>query len=358
MFNRLLAILALLATACSPAAAPAPTVAPAAATRPTAAATHTVRLGASNAGATNAPFYLAEELGYFAGQGIALDQVFFPSASEVIPALTRGDLDGAVVGVNPATLNALAGNFGIKLVADGGSQLPGFASNVFVVAREMEGTIKGPADLRGRKVALTPPGLGTASGYMLSKYLAQANLTPSDVDITPLTFPDQVAALSNHSIDAALMAEPFATRVVQTGGGALLVPGDKVSPGQQVVAIVFSERFITAQREIGVQLLTAFLQGARKYMAAFSTGEDRDHVIQILVQKTDIKDPELWKQIYPTGVNPNGELNLQSMLDAQDYFQKLGLVQNPVDFARAMDPTFIQSAVQQLGPAPTPQPRS
>ena len=46
------------------------------------------------------------------------------------------------------------------------------------------------------------------------------------------------------------------------------------------------------------------------------------------------------------------------MLDAQDYFQKLGLVQNPVDFARVVDTTFIQSAVQQLGPAPTPQPRA
>jgi ABC-type nitrate/sulfonate/bicarbonate transport system substrate-binding protein len=91
---------------------------------------------------------------------------------------------------------------------------------------------------------------------------------PSDVDITPLNFPDQVAALTNHSIDAALMAEPFATRVIQTGGGALLVPGDKVSPGQQVVAVVFTERFIANQRDVGIQLLAAYLQGARKYTAA------------------------------------------------------------------------------------------
>lgn len=349
MLNRLLALLALLLTACSPPPVAAPTVAP----RPTVGATHTVHLGASNAGATNAPFYLADELGFFASQGITLDQVFFPSASEVIPALTRGDLDAAVVGMNPATLNALAGNFGIKLVADGGSQPPGFASNIFVVAREMEGTIKGPADLRGRKVALTPPGLGTASGYMLSRYLAQANLSPSDVEITPLNFPDQVAALTNHSIDAALMAEPFATRVIQSGGGAFLAPGDKVSPGQQVVAVVFTERFISSQRDVGVQLLAAYLQGARKYMAAFSSGDDRDHVIQILTQKTDIKDAELWKQIYPTGVNPDGELNLQSMVDSQDYFQKLGLVQNPVDFSKVLDASFIQAALQKIGPAPT-----
>ena len=67
-------------------------------------------MGASNAGASNSPWYLADTLGYFAEHKLTLNEVFFPSASEVIPALTRGDLDAAVVGITPATLNATAGN--------------------------------------------------------------------------------------------------------------------------------------------------------------------------------------------------------------------------------------------------------
>jgi ABC-type nitrate/sulfonate/bicarbonate transport system substrate-binding protein len=97
---------------CSSSAAPTPTQAPSATTGSAPAAASagsaTVRVGASNAGAGNAPWYLADTLGYFTEQKLTLDQVFFPSASEVIPALTRGDVDAAVVGVNPATLNARA----------------------------------------------------------------------------------------------------------------------------------------------------------------------------------------------------------------------------------------------------------
>jgi NitT/TauT family transport system substrate-binding protein len=359
VFIRLLGAFALgLALAgCSPAAAPTPTQAPSATAAPTAAAGNTtVRVGASNAGAGNAPWYLGDTLGYFTEQKLTLNEVFFPSASEVIPALTRGDLDAAVVGVNPATLNATAGNFGIKIVGDAGSQPPGYALNVFVKAKEVAASINGPGDLRGRKVALTPPGLGTASGYMLSKYLAQAGMTPSDVDITPLNFPDQVAALTNHSIDMAQMAEPFATRVIKSGGGELLVTGDEVDPNQQVAVMVYTDKFISSQPDAANKLMVAYLKGARAYVDAVSTGKDRDRVIQILMEKTDLKDPQLWVDMYPTGIQPDGTINVQSIADTQAYFQKLGLVQNPVDLSKAVDTSFTQAAVKTLGSVGPPPP--
>jgi NitT/TauT family transport system substrate-binding protein len=354
VFNRIFGAVAagLLLTACAPSTSQpqaAPTAAP---TAGSAAATTTVRVGASNAGAGNAPWYLGDVLGYFTEQKLTLDEVFFPSASEVIPALTRGDVDAAVVGVNPATLNATAGNFGIKIVADAGSQPPGFALNVFVKSKEVAASINGPADLRGRKVALTPPGLGTASGYMLSRYLAQAGMTPSDVDITPLNFPDQVAALTNHSIDMAQMAEPFATRVIKSGGGDLLVTGDQVEPNQQVAVMVFTERFMTSQPDVANRLLVAYLKGVREYMGAFISGADKERVIQVLMDKTDLKDRALWDAMYPTGINPDGTVNVQSIADTQAYFQKLGLVQNPVDLSKAVDTSFVQAAVKTLGPGP------
>jgi NitT/TauT family transport system substrate-binding protein len=191
---------------------------------------------------------------------------------------------------------------------------------------------------------------------MLSRYLAQASLSLSDVDVVPLNFPDQVAALTNHSVDAALMAEPFATRTIQSGGGALLVTGDQVVPGQQVVGMVYTDRFATTQHDDGVRFMLAYLRGLRTYLGAFSTGEQRDRVIQILTTKTDIKDPQLWSSMYPTGANPDGQLNVQSVADSQTYFQQLGLVQNPAELSKVVDTSFVQAALQTLGPAPTPAP--
>jgi NitT/TauT family transport system substrate-binding protein len=242
------------------------------------------------------------------------------------------------------------------MVADAGSQPPGYALNVFVKSKEVAGSINGPGDLRGRKVALTPPGLGTASGYMLSRYLAQAGMTPSDVDITPLNFPDQVAALTNHSIDMAQMAEPFATRVIKSGGGVLLIPGDAVEPNQQVAVMVYTEKFMSSQPDAANKLMVAYLRGVREYMDAMSTGKDRDQVIQILMDKTDIKDPQLWADMYPTGIQPDGTINVQSIADTQAYFQKLGLVQNPADLNKAVDTTIVQAAVKTLGSVGPPAP--
>lgn len=341
----------MLVAACAP-AAPAATPAPTGK-----AAAQTVHYGYSSAGAVNGPVYIADSLGYFADQGIAIDYILFPSASEVIPAVTRGDVDVAAVGINPATLNALAGNFGIKLVADTATQFPGFPLNVLVVSRELAGTIKGPADLKGHKIALTPPGLGTASGLLLSKYLAQANLTPADVDIVPLTFQDQLAALTNRSVDAAMMSEPFATQAVKKDVASVLVGTDKVAPGYQVTGLLYTDKFSATKHDLAVAWMTAYLKGVRAYLAAFGgNATDRDKMIQIMVERSDIKDPQLWTEMLPTAASPDGRLNLQSIAESQAYFQKLGLAQNAPPVESLVDTSFAEAAVKALGPGPTPVP--
>ncbi len=368
MFLRFFVVLLLLAFAligCAPAANVTPTPSqaqPAQAAQPApppAAGARSVRFATPNAGAVNAPIYIAESLGYFADQGISLEYVFFPSASEIIPALSRGDVDVAAVGINPASLNALAGNFGIKLVADVSTQFPGFPINVLVVRKDIAGAVTGPADLRGRKIALTPPGLGTAGGFLLSRYLAQANLTPNDVDIVPLPFPEQVAALVNGSVDGALMTEPFATQVITHGAGSLLITTDHVVPNHQVAGLVYTERFSSAERDLGTGFMIAYLKGVRVFMSAFGEpGTDKDGVIQILTRRTDIKDPLLWADMYPTGASPDGQLNLQSISESQTYFQQLGLIQSTPPVNSLVDASFAQAAVQTLGsgqpPAPAP----
>jgi len=363
MLPHLLVALAAVAaiSGCAPAAqapAPAPPAPTAAVAQPQSTApaktAATVNYGYSTAGAINGPVYLAEEYGYFAEQGITLNYVQFPSASEVIPSITRGDVDVAAIGINPATLNALAANFGIKLVADTGTQFPGFPLNVVVVTNEMAGTIKGPADLKGHKIALTPPGMGTASGFLLSKYLAQGGLTVNDVDIVPLTFQDQVAALTNRSVDVAFMAEPFATQVVRQNIGKILTGSDVMLPGYQVTGLLYTEKFMSSHA-LAQGFMIAFLKGVRVYMAAFGgTATDQDRVIGVMTKRTDIKDAQLWKDMIPTGSSPDGAVNLQSIAEAQAYFKSLGLVQNTPDPATLVDTSFAQEAVRELGPGATP----
>jgi NitT/TauT family transport system substrate-binding protein len=362
MFQRLLiVIVGLVMVACAPSATPAqaPAAAPTSgsATTATSIPTVTVNYGYSTAGAINGPVYIAEEMGFFAEQGIAVNYVLFPSASEVIPSISKGQVDAAAVGINAATLNALAQNFGIKLVADTGTQFPGFPLNIIVVTNEMAGTIKGPADLKGHKIALTPPGLGTASGFLLSKYLAQANLTPNDVDIVPLNFADQVAALTNRSVDAGMMAEPFATQAVKQNIGKVLTGTDTVLPGYQVTGLLYTDKFMSSSHDVASGFMIAFLKGVRVYMDAFGgNAVNRDQVIQIMTKRTDIKDAQLWAEMTPTGSSPDGAVDLPSITASQDYFKGMGLVQVTPDPSTFVDTSFAQNAVKVLGPGTKPVP--
>lgn len=339
------------AAAASPSTGPAssPVAVPAAA--PSAGPTTTLRVGLGNASASNAGIYIADGLGYFAQQGLALSYVDFGSASEVMPALARGDLDIGDVGINPALFNAVARGFGIKLVADKGSMPPGFGFTSMVVATQLADTIKGPANLKGHTLAMTPPGLGTSNGFVLNKYLGSVNLTPNDVQIVPIAFPDQIVALANRSIDAAIMAEPFATRAVQNGSGTRLATFDQIDPGQQVAGLVYSDAFIAQHHDLAVAWMTAYVRGIRTYNAAFVNGVDKDRIVSILADKTGIQDTALWGSMIPAGLNVDGKLNEQSVADAAKYFQSIGLTPEVPAVSTYVDNSFTEAAVQALGPA-------
>ena len=357
-----LGVLGLVVGACAPASAPAaaPATSPAAVgpgVSASPAATGNLRVvdvGLGNASASNAGIYVADGLGYFAEQGLEIHYVDFGSASEVMPALARGDLEIGDVGINPALFNAVARKFGIKLVADKGSMPPGFGFTSFVVAASVADQIKSARDLKGRTLAMTPPGLGTSNGFALNAYLSQANLTPSDISIVPIAFPEQIAALTNHSVDAAIMAEPFATRAVQTGIGVRVATLDQIVPYQQVAGLVYSDKFIAEHHDLGVAWMSAYIRGIRAYDAAFTSGTDKDRIIGILADKTTIKDKQLWAAMIPAGLNPDGKLNEQSIADAANYFQAAGLTPEVPPVSTYLDTSFTDAAVKALGPAPTP----
>lgn len=377
-----LVLLGVLNAACGPAAAPASTPAPPTAlttvptqppsaptlpppnattpspagagrVAPAATTSRVVHVGLGNASASNAGIYVADGLGFFAEQGLEINYVDFGSASEVMPALARGDLEIGDVGINPALFNAVARHVGIKLVADKGSMPPGFGFTSFVAASSLADQIRSPSDLKGRKLAMTPPGLGTSNGFALSKYLAQANLSPNDIDIVPIAFPEQIAALANHSVDAAIMAEPFATRAVQNGVGVRVATLDKIDPYEQVAGLVYSDAFIANHRDLGIAWMTAYVKGVRAYNAAFINGIDKERIISILADKTDIKDTQLWGSIIPAGLNADGKLNDQSIADAAKYFQTVGLTPEVPTVSSYVDQSFTDAAVNNLGPAPT-----
>ena len=309
----------------------------------------TVKVGLSSASPSNAGAYVGDGLGLFEQQGIRVEHVIFNSASAVAPAMINNQIDVADVGINPAMFNTVIPAHA-KVVADKGSTPPGFGFTSIVVRKDLADKIKGPADFKGIQFGMTPPGLGTSNGYALGVWLATAGATVNDFHIQPIPFPEQVAALSNKALDAAMMAEPFATQAVNNGIGVRLISSDKMVPYQQVAAITYTSGFIQ-KPDLATKYMVAYLQGIRAYLDAFKKGLNKDKIVGILAKETGIQDTKLWGEMIPAGLDPDGKLNVKNIQEEEDYFKKLGLIKDTTPAADTfIDESFAQQAARTLGP--------
>lgn len=147
-----------------------------------------------------------------------LDVSYFNAGPEASEALLSGAIDATYIGPNPA-INAFAKSNGkaIRIIAGATS------GGAFLVTKP---TITKPADLQGKKLAT--PQLGNTQDVALRAWLKKNDLSTDtsgggDVSITPQANADTLTAFKSGDIDGAWVPEPWATRLVQEGGGKVLV---------------------------------------------------------------------------------------------------------------------------------------
>ncbi len=299
-------------------------------------------------GISDAAIYIGQAKGYFKDQGIELDSLSFASASQMVAPLGTGELQVGGGASSAGLFNAIGRRVGIVIVADKGNMNPGHGYEAIVVRKELAGTIKGPKDLKGRTVAISAPDIGPE--VTLDAYLRQAGLTEKDVNLVAVPHADMLQALKNGSIDAGLPIEPFVSRIVAAGVGSVLVRDDSVTPGHQVAVVLFSEKFVQ-QRELAVRFMKAYILGARFYNDAFvkKLPAKRAEAIDILAKATKV-DPALLETMVMPGINPSGKVNLDSLSEIQKWFVKKGSQQKFIELSKAVDLSFAEEAVRQLGP--------
>jgi NitT/TauT family transport system substrate-binding protein len=238
---RLLLALPLLLVACaSPAAGDGSTVA--------------LRLGYFP-NVTHATAIVGVERGIFAdklGSGVTLTTQVFNAGGDVVEAIFSGGLDASYVGPNPA-INAWAQSEGTAIRIVSGATSGG----AFLVVRP---DITGPDQLAGRKLA--SPQLGNTQDVALRAWLKdqgyQTDLEGGgDVSILPQANADILTAFSAGDLDGAWVPEPWATRMVEEGGGHVLVDERDLWPDGEFVTthLVVATEFLESHPDIVKRLL-------------------------------------------------------------------------------------------------------
>jgi ABC-type nitrate/sulfonate/bicarbonate transport system substrate-binding protein len=358
--RRLLALVlvlgALMPAAIGGSAPPAAAIAPDDA--PAAQAPLRVRLSGQRL-AVESLVWLAEERGYFRGEGLEIEHVTFGSASEMIPALATGQLEAAPMPANPAMWNAVARGVNARVVVDLGTYRPGESEQALMVRRAVydAGRWRGLDDLRSLSLAITPPGKATTTACALSVGLQQAGLTLDDLNIQPITFPDMVGALANGSVDAAMMVEPFLSRALQQGTAVRALGLGDMYPNFTIATLGFADSLYT-NRPAARGFVRAYLRALREYLPAVAgqSGEAaRAQIHEIIARGTGI-DLATVSTMTPPYFNPNGLPNRTSMMYCYEFFRGQGLVTQAIPDAVLQNTLWgtdlVEDVLNEIGRVP------
>ncbi len=191
----------------------------------------TVRLG-HFANVTHATAIVGVEKGIFAASLGAdkLEVKTFNAGPAAVEALLSGGLDATYIGPNPA-INAFVKSDGKAVRIVSGATSGGAALVV-------KPSVADAAGLRRKKVA--SPQVGGTQDVALRQWLASKGLktTPQgggDVSIVPQENAQTLETFRAGQIDGAWVPEPWATRLVQEGGGKVLVDERELWPDGQFV---------------------------------------------------------------------------------------------------------------------------
>ncbi len=304
--------------------------------------------------ATDGPLYIAMEKGFFKQQGLEVEFVDINGVDAIGP-LANGQMDVSVGAIYSGLFNAIGRGVEIRLVATKGSiavrpnrEKP---ASALVLRKELadSGAIKDYQDLRGRTIAVAS--LGATQEETLDAALRQGGMSVADVSLKTMPFPDTLPALANGSIDAAMELQPWIAQ--GTAKGILRVWRDsaEMTPGLQTNALTFGPSVPQIGREAGDRFITAYTQGLRYYNDAIGPKRANwNEFVQIMTRNTTLKDPALYEQVGWTYMNPDCSLNATSVVDNLDWYEAHGYVKQRPDLRVAIDDSYCQYALKQLGP--------
>jgi NitT/TauT family transport system substrate-binding protein len=192
------------------------------------------------------------------GAGVQIEWKAFNAGPSVIEAIFAGAIDLSYVGPNP-TVTGYVRSQGeaVRVIAGAAS---GGAS---LVVRQGAG-IQKTSDFHGKKVGT--PQLGNTQDVALRAWMRANGLKPrdkgGDVQVLPISNPDQLTLFRKGQLDAAWAPEPWAARLVHEGGGRVFLDERDLWPNHQFVItdLIVSLKFLKQHPDVVKNFLRAHVE--------------------------------------------------------------------------------------------------
>jgi NitT/TauT family transport system substrate-binding protein len=295
------------------------------------------------------PVYIALEKGYFRDAGIEVTLERFTSAAQAMAPLSTNQIQVAGGAPSAALFNAFSRGWPVRIVFSRTADHPGFSVDTLSVRTDLQSVVKTLQDFKSRKIAVNAPNAGLQ--YMVGKMLESVGLTIRDVNVVYMPWPNMGPAFTTQAIDAGALVEPFVTQYAESGVAFPFKRAADVitNPPFEVAVILYNADWADQHPDQAKAFAVGYLKGARDYYDAMKGGTQRKDVVATLMKYGRLKDPALYDKMQWGYADPNGDFDIRSLRDQQDWHASQGSVPNKVDVGAMIDHRFLDYALQKLG---------
>jgi NitT/TauT family transport system substrate-binding protein len=154
-----------------------------------------------------APFYAAQQQGYFAAEGVKVEAQVVRGGAAGLAALASGSID--VLYTNPpSAVLAISRGIDLRLILQG-IALPRTPPDPGALVRRKDDNLRTGKDLEGKVVAVN--GIRDLAWMFVTAWIKKTGGDPEKVQMLELGMAAQAEALKAKRVDAAMLLEPFMT---------------------------------------------------------------------------------------------------------------------------------------------------
>lgn len=287
----------------------------------------------------NADIVVAQEMGFLADYGVAIELQNLRSGVSVVQGVVGGALDVGASSIEPV-VNAAGGGGDIVII--------GAASDRLAVSAVTPRDVLTPADLRGRQLGVQE--VGAFREVMTRLVLQQGGLTPDDVQYVPVDAQAYTSSLVEGHIQSAILQTEQAIAAVHTNRNLhVLANLADIVPNYHYGTYFVSRSWLESNRDAATRLMTAIIR-AHRFMY-----DNKQETVRIVSRVTGFDETIITeaydvllgeRQIFPMNVG----LDATRISATIEQMRQLGILENAAPaIDRLLDTGPAAAAVGQLG---------
>lgn len=289
------------------------------------------------------PLYVAISQGYFAQEGLKVENVLLGPGIRLREAMAAGELDFAE---NTTTTLIVGRQAGLKQKV----VFEYYTKEIFslLVPKKLENDIKNITDLKGKKIAV--PALGTGAHMAALAFVRKGGLKETDVTFVGLNSADPavlLTAFNSGQFDAQIFWEPTSSLLLERNAAVPLVDirdpqAHKKFVGDAITSEVLwvSEDMIAKRPEV-VERAVRALRKALLFIREKSASE----VANAIAPSFKMETAALTKILEPLKANfsIDGRISRSGVQGAVELARGGGIVKQNLTYEELVEPRFVGS---------------